>query len=209
MRVRQNGYNAATMSDTVHDELYYLAESQAGYFTAAQALEVGFARSTLQHHAREQGRYVRVRSGLYRLRHFPTSEFEHVVAAWLPLKHAGAVVSHASALELYGLSDIIPAAVHVTVPREKRGQRSRAGVRIHTSQLMPQARVVHGLPVTSPEVSIVDSAATGEQPEQIELAVRQALQRGITTERRLHSAAEEKGGAALELVESLLVPEGR
>jgi hypothetical protein len=74
---------------------------------------------------------------------------------------------------------------------------------------MPQARVIHGLPVTSPEVSIVDSAAAGEQPEQVELAVRQALQRGITTERRLHSTAVEKGGAVLELVEGLLVPEGR
>jgi predicted transcriptional regulator of viral defense system len=209
LHVRQIDYNTVIMSDVVHDQLYYLAESQAGYFTAAQALEAGLARSTLQYHARNQGRFIRVGSGLYRLRHFPASEFEHVVAAWLPLKHVGAVVSHASALELHGLSDIIPSSVHVTVPREKRGQRARDGVRIHTAHALPQARVLHGLPVTNPEVSIVDAAAVGEQPEQIELAVRQALQRGITTEQRLLSAAVEKGGIALELVQDLLLPVSR
>lgn len=45
----------------------------------------------------------------------------HVVAAWLPLKSAGAVVSHESALEMYGLADVIPSAVHVSIPRTKRG----------------------------------------------------------------------------------------
>src|SRR5690606_17701934 len=100
------------MSDVDHDELYRLTEAQAGYFTSAQALAVGMDPSTLSYHARPGGRYVRVRRGLYRLRHFPSSPFEHVVAAWLPLRQADAVVSHASAMELYGLSDVIPEVVH-------------------------------------------------------------------------------------------------
>jgi predicted transcriptional regulator of viral defense system len=54
------------------------------------------------------------------------------VGAWLPLRQADAVVSHASAMELYGLSDVIPEVVHVSVPRAKRGQRPRPEVRIHT-----------------------------------------------------------------------------
>ena len=68
-------------------------------------------RSTLRHHARPGGRYERVRRGLYRLRHFPSSPYEHVMAAWLPLRDAGAVVSHESALELHGLSDVTPNAI--------------------------------------------------------------------------------------------------
>jgi hypothetical protein len=40
------------MSDRIdHDSLYRLAESQAGYFTAEQALQAGMDRSTLLHHA--------------------------------------------------------------------------------------------------------------------------------------------------------------
>src|SRR5688572_15875617 len=130
--VRRSGDSIPPVSDRVdHDGLYLIAESQAGYFTAEQALGVGMDRSTLRHHARPGGRYERFRRGLYRLRHFPSSQHEHVVAAWLVLP-SPAVVSHESALELYELSDVIPNAVHITLPRAKRGQRARPGVRFHT-----------------------------------------------------------------------------
>jgi predicted transcriptional regulator of viral defense system len=180
------------MSDRIdHDGLYRIAESQAGYFTAKQALEAGMDRSTLLHHSRPGGRYERVRRGLYRLRHFPSSPHEHVVAAWLPLPKP-AVVSHESALELYDLSDVIPDAVHITLPRAKRGQRARPGVRFHTLEHAPgrdETREIAGVLVTGPERTIVDSLDAGTQPEQIELAVHQALERGLTTPRRLRAAA--------------------
>ncbi|GAA1190331.1 type IV toxin-antitoxin system AbiEi family antitoxin domain-containing protein [Prauserella alba] len=180
------------MSDVDHDQLYRIAESQAGYFTSSQARDAGMDLSTLSHHARPGGQYERVRRGLYRLRRFPSSPVEHVVAAWLPLRSAEAVVSHASALELYELSDVIPDVVHVSVPRAKRGQRSRAGVRIHTQGeplALRDVRTVAGVAVTSPERAIIDSLHDGEQPEQVELAIRQALARGLTTRRRLHQSA--------------------
>lgn len=192
------------MSDTRADELYHLAESQSGYFTASQAADIGYPQSTLQHHTRDNGRYLRIQTGLYRFRHFPSGEFEHIYVAWLPLMKAGAVVSHASALELHGLSDIIPSSVHVTVPRKNRGQRPRPNATIHTTHYPLEPRFIHGLPVTSPEVSIVDSALAGEQPEQIHMAVQQALERGITTEQRLRQTAELRGSAALASMNSML-----
>src|SRR5688572_10424017 len=80
--VRRLGDNIPLMSDKIdHDGLYRTAESQAGYFTTEQAIDVGMDRSTLRHHARPGGRYERIRRGLYRLRHFPSSPHEHVVAA--------------------------------------------------------------------------------------------------------------------------------
>lgn len=195
------------MSDVDHDRLYQLAEAQAGYFTSAQAVEAGMDPSTLSYHARPDGRYERVRRGLYRLRHFPSSPVEHVVAAWLPLRSAQAVVSHASALELYGLSDAIPDAVHVSVPRAKRGQRPRPGVRIHTlSRLLEprEVRTVAGVAVTSPERSVVDSAEDGEQPEQVEMAIRQTLGRGLTTKRRLREATAGRSSRVRELVDAAM-----
>jgi len=190
-----------------HDGLYRLAESQAGYFTAGQALAAGMDRSTLRHHARPGGRYERVRRGLYRLRHFPTSPHEHVVAAWLPLRDACGVVSHESALELWDLSDVIPGVVHVSLPRAKRGQRPRPGIRLHTLQRPPGAseqRRVHGVPVTTSERSIVDSLEAGAQPEQIEMAIRQALERGLTTRRRLREAAAGRSARVRGFVEAAL-----
>lgn len=192
------------MSDIDHDGLYRQAEAQAGYFTAQQAVAAGMDRSTLRHHARPGGRYERVRRGLFRLRHFPSSPHEHVMAAWLPLRDAGAVVSHESALELQGLSDVIPDAVHLSLPRSERGQRRRAGVRLHTLTRPPtkaEVRTVEGLPVTSPERTIVDSLEAGVQPEQVEMAIGQALERGLTTPRRLAEAASERSARVRRFIE--------
>lgn len=195
------------MSDINHDGLYRQAEAQAGYFTAGQAVDAGMDRSTLHHHARPGGRYERVRRGLYRLRHFPSSPHEHVVAAWLPLRDAGAVISHESALELHGLSDVIPDAVHLSLSRSGRGQRRRPGVRLHTQINPPtetEVRYVAGLPVTSPERAIVDALEAGAQPEQIEMAIHQALERGLTTPRRLRAATSARAGRVRKFIERAL-----
>lgn len=196
------------MPDAVdHDRLYREAESQAGYFTARQAVDAGMDRSTLRHHARPGGRYQRVRRGLYRLRHFPASPYEHVLAAWLPLRDAGGVVSHESALEVHDLSDVMPTAIHISLPRSKRGQRPRAGVRFHTRENAPTTAeivVAHGIPVTTPERTIVDAAQAGTQPEQIEMAARQALDRGLTTPRRLRAAAESSSTRVRRLVDQAI-----
>lgn len=196
------------MSDVGHDGLYRLAESQAGYFTARQAVEAGMDRSTLRHHARDGvGRYQRARRGLYRLRHFPTSSYEHVVAEWLPLRQAGGVVSHESALELHDLSDVMPTAIHISLPRAKRGQRPRPGVRFHTLEHPPgssEVVAVHGVPATTPERTIADTAESGTQPEQVEMAIRQALDRALTTPRRLRAAAQSRSARTRRLIEQTL-----
>jgi predicted transcriptional regulator of viral defense system len=114
------------------------------------------------------------------------------MAAWLPLRDSGAVISHESALELHDLSDVIPDAVHVTVPRSERGLRRRDGIRLHTAHRPPtrkEVQSVAGLPVTDPARSIVDSLESGAQPEQIEMAIHQVLDRGLTTPRRLQAVA--------------------
>ncbi len=145
--------------------------------------------------------------GLYRLRHFPSSPHEHVVAAWLPLRRAGAVVSHASALDLYGIADVIPTDVHVSVSRAKRGVRPRAGIRVHTLErpLNPsEIREVAGVDVTAPERALVDALDDGTQPEQIELGIRQALDRALTTPRRLREVATGRSARVRAAIEGAL-----
>ena len=189
------------------ETIYRLAESQAGYFTASQAIDAGMGRRLLNHHARRDGPYETVRPGLYRLRQFPSSRHEHIVAAWLPLQRVGAVVSHASALDIYGLSDTIPDTIHMSVPREKRGVRPRTGVRIHTLAAPLDGNEIRqeaGVQVTSPERSIVDALEDGAQPEQVEMAVQQALDRGLTTQRRLREAAESRSDRVRTGIESAI-----
>jgi hypothetical protein len=115
------------------------------------------------------------------------------MAAWLAVGKDVAVVSHESALDLHELSDVIPNAVHLTVPRSMRNLPKLPGVKIHTTTRAFEAGDVvrrEGMRVTSIERTIVDSADWGTGPEQIEMAVRQALRRGKgTTPRRLEAAS--------------------
>jgi predicted transcriptional regulator of viral defense system len=187
-----------------HERLYRVAEAQAGFFTTRQAAQAGMARSTLSHHAEPGGRFERVAQGVYRLRQFPSSPHEHVVATWLSLGGADAVVSHASALELHDLSDVIADEVHLTVPRSARWRRRRPGMHLHFASQPVAAREqqrVLGLPVTSVERTIVDYIQDAGQPEQAEMAVYQAISKGLTTASRLRSAAAGRSGRVRDLVE--------
>jgi predicted transcriptional regulator of viral defense system len=195
-----------------HRRLIGVASEQGGYFTAAQAEECGLSRPLLSHHSRAEGRFIRVRRAVYRVRDYPSAPREEVIAAWLAAGRDVAVVSHESALDLLDLSDVVPDAVHLTVPREKRHRRGMPGVRIHTTTrpVRPGEVVVRdGIRVTSAERSIADAARAGTAPDQIVAAVAQAVERGATTARRLLAVARERGGRVERLVRQALRPSGR
>jgi hypothetical protein len=74
------------------------------------------------------------------------------------------------------------------VATSRRGTTIPSGVRPHFSD-RPLAsgdrRRIKGIPVTGVERTIADVVRSGGWTEQIDAAVRQALQRGQTTTRRL------------------------
>ncbi|MGH9228345.1 MAG: type IV toxin-antitoxin system AbiEi family antitoxin domain-containing protein [Acidimicrobiales bacterium] len=182
--------------------LHAVAYGQDGYFTSRQARRFGFGPQLLAHHLRS-GRYERVRRGLYRLRGFPGSSHEEVRALWLAVGAHRAVVSHDSALELQGLSDVLPNTVHLLVDRTDRGLKVPAGVRLHTTtrKLEPGDVVVReGIRVTAPVRSILDAAKAGAAPEQIGMSVRQAIASGLVSRRSLVARAERLGGRVADLV---------
>lgn len=186
--------------------LFYVASGQAGYFTAEQARGCGFSRALLSHHAKS-GRFIHVRHGLYRLREYPSSPREHVLAAWLAVGRDIAAVSHESALDLLDLSDIIPDAVHLSVPRSRRNLPSIPGVKIHTTDrpIGPGERQVRdGIVITSAARSILDAAEKGTDPEQIELAVAQAIERGLATDEELRRAASGRSRRVADLIVAAL-----
>jgi predicted transcriptional regulator of viral defense system len=176
------------MSDTIALQpefacLFAVTTSQQGYFTTAQARACGYRGNLLNYHVRA-GQFQRVYRGVYRLRDYPSSPREEVMATWLAVGKEKAIVSHESALDLLDLSDVIPNEIHLTVPRSLRHPRSLPGVQIHTTTraLRSGDTVVRdGIRLTSPARTIVDAAEAGTAPEQIEMAVRQAIARGLAT----------------------------
>lgn len=186
--------------------LFDVAATQQGYFTAAQALKCGYSPALLSHHARG-GRFLRVRRGLYRIREYPSSPREEVMAAWLAARPERAVVSHESALDLLDLSDVIPNAIHLTVPRERRGLVAPPSVLLHTSGVPPRPDETterEGIRLTGPLRTILDSAEWGTGPEQIALAVGQALARGWLTGDELRREAAARPNRVARLVATVL-----
>jgi predicted transcriptional regulator of viral defense system len=186
---------------SIHSRLYPIVEQQGGYFSATQARRAGLSKALLSYHAR-QGRLLRIRRGIYRLAAFPETPYADLIVAWLAAGER-AVVSHESALLLYGLTDLLPAEIHLTVPRT--ASRRQAGVRLHTARLSEdEVTFRHGLPVTTLPRTLVDLIRSGIDAEWIHQAVRQALERGLVSETTLQEEANRHSGRVAAIIHQAL-----
>jgi len=194
--------------------LFELAATQAGYFTAAQAREIGYDSRTLWHHVKT-GQLERVSRGFYRLAEFPAHSHEDVTAAWVRAGPDRATVSHETALALYDLAPIRQRSIHITVQREHRpykGQARLPGVQVHTiTQPFRPGEVVQrfGVRVTSPARSIADAAEAGTDPSSVQEAIGSALRQGLLTAEELHKAVHERPKRVRDLVERAIKENGK
>jgi predicted transcriptional regulator of viral defense system len=142
-------------------KLYDIAETQLGYFTADQSRRAGIRPIKLVQLARD-GEIERVSRGIYRLNRYPASPLGQYMAAalWPQVRRPGAfaVISHASALTLYEMSDVSPAKVHITLPPSIRIRRAIPGSYVVHQAALPAEDVmtVEGIPVTTPQRTIRD-----------------------------------------------------
>jgi predicted transcriptional regulator of viral defense system len=161
-------------------------------FTASDARALGVTSSALAYHARA-GSIERLGHGVYRMADLPSSQEEPLIAAAAALGN-DAVVSHESALKLYGVSDVAPSRLHLTVPRARRYLAVPAGdVELHTTTRPFQPSDIvqrEGFRATSLARSILDSARTHTASEQIVMAVREGLRRGLLTRPELERTME-------------------
>lgn len=168
------------------DRLFATAAAQAGYFTTGQAADAGYSSQLLLKHI-HAGRILRSRRGIYRLVHFPASDYEELVIGWLWSEQAG-VVSHQTALALHGLSDVLLSHVHLTLPLAWRRRRFRVppGLVLHHADVSPEDRTWFGaVPTTNPRRTLSDCAKAGLSPDLLRQAVEQALRRGLAVRSEL------------------------
>ena len=184
-------------------ELAQLASDRNGVFTAAAARALGLTSSALAYHSRT-GTIERLGHGVYRLADFPSSPREPLIAATAALGK-DSVVSHESALQMYGVSDVAPSRLHITVPRDRRYVTALTdNVKLHTTTrpFAPGDVVQHeGFRATSLARSIVDAARTHTAPEQIVMAVREGLRRGLLAQRQLERAMQNAPKRVRDLIE--------
>ncbi|MGD9573087.1 MAG: type IV toxin-antitoxin system AbiEi family antitoxin domain-containing protein [Thermoleophilia bacterium] len=199
------------------DRLIQISADQGGYLTTAQAARLGVERTVLSDLVRG-GDLRRVRRGVYAMRgtHHP---HEREMAAWLSVErtllpwewHDGdprAIVSHASAASFWDLGTIIPDLPSLTV----RGAVPKSRLEIHTSRFdrddwqWTHPEILLRMPVTTPARTVVDLALAGEEPDHVLRAAREAMSRGLMSDRDLRSAIIRRpraGPRIAHLIESL------
>jgi very-short-patch-repair endonuclease len=136
-----------------------VAAAQHGAITAAQLTAAGLGRWAIERRLAD-GRLTRFYRGVYLVGPVETP----LARASAALLAAGptAVLSHRTAAELWELLPPASGPVHVTVTAA--GPRSRENLIVHTTTTLPQSEVRrrYHLPLTSPERTLIDLAATAD-----------------------------------------------
>jgi predicted transcriptional regulator of viral defense system len=183
--------------------LFRLATEQAGYFSAAQARELGYSYQAQAHHV-EAANWGRVERGVFRLTDWVTGVHDEF-AMWTLWSRGKAVVSHESALAVHGIGEFEAARVHLTVPRNFR--MTDPALALHRHELPEtdtEQRV--GFRITTPQRTIIDVASQSPDEEQLGRAIEEGVNEGLLSVRSLRSRAEVVDvGAALRIERALSI----
>src|ERR1700684_1319839 len=179
--------------------LYEIAETQQGFFTTKQAKAVGFAENTHPYHI-QVGNWIRENRGIYRLSSFPRGDRPDLMlwSLWSRNRREAnqGVYSHQTALSLHDLSDVMPAKLHMTVPRSfRRNSEIPRVLVLHLADLLQgDIGVAHGVRVTKPMRTILDLLEGGEvAPAILRQALREGLRRGLIRRSEIAEARKHLG----------------
>ena len=175
--------------------LFSLARDQNGFFTTKQAETAGFRRQSHYYHV-QTGDWIREHRGIYRLAHFPSAERPDLTRFWLWSRNRQdvpqGVYSHETALSLHELSDVMPAKLHMTVPKTFRrmAPTPRAVVLHHDDVLPADIETLEGVPVTTPLRTILDLLREHRVSQDVLVqALKEALQRGTITQKSIRKTS--------------------
>lgn len=151
-----------------------LAEEQQGSVSHEQLVQLGLTRWAIS---------ARVRAGRLHRRHWGVYSVGHQVLtvkgkrrAALLAHGAGAVLSHATAADLWGLRPTSSPVVDVLVAN-RSGRARQAGIRLHSTLFLPDPeRTTHeGLAVTTWPRTVLDMAAILRDSEDIRVMLDRAV----------------------------------
>lgn len=167
--------------------LFNLAAEQGGYFTAAQAKQLGYSYQAQAHHV-AAGNWLRIDRGLFRLAEWLPNIHDDL-ARWTLWSRSRGVVSHETGLAVHGLGEFEAAKVHLTVP--PRFTMRDDAVILHFAELAAkdvEART--GFRVTTATRTIIDIAGRAPDEDQLARAIEDGERNGLLTHRGLRSRSE-------------------
>lgn len=191
--IRLVGGRRITIAAATPDErLARLADAQRAHGSHTQLLALGFTDGTI---GRRVGKGVlrRRHRGVYAIGHTLPVEGGEETAALLAIGDPAALAVR-SANAWWGWGKPRAGEVELILPGH-RSARRRPGIRVHRSSLLtPRDIVIHrGLPVTSPEWTLRDLAASAEHRE-AEWALNEALESGRVSPTKIRELAARHPG---------------
>ncbi len=167
------------------DDGLWVAATQGGYFTTAQALRTGYGARRIAAGLAD-GTLVRVLGDLLRVVAFPAGPFDEY-ARWCAWFEGRAVVSAHSAADLYGIGSLASRFVHLTVSGRRRPQLPRLAVQ---RGRLPAADLqwLGPVQVTTPLRTVLDLAAAAIRQPDLDEVVGDALTLGRLTLAELRGA---------------------
>ncbi|MFZ4098723.1 MAG: type IV toxin-antitoxin system AbiEi family antitoxin domain-containing protein [Chlamydiia bacterium] len=167
------------------DRLFDIADRQQGYFTREQAIACGYRDPNFAYYV-SSGEWTKEYRGIYRLTRYPMTQSPDLVtwSLWSRGRSESTqgVISHDTALTIYGLSDINPAKIHMTVPTKFRRRSPIPEILVlHRADLSQKDyHEQQGYWMTTPLRTLLDIAAEGRLAEDlITQAVREAISQGM------------------------------
>jgi predicted transcriptional regulator of viral defense system len=169
------------MPGQIYNRIADLAVDNYGYVTTdeAEAAEINPHRLLELAH---RGQIERRGTGLYRVPLIPPTPLDPYREATLWPRGAGAVISHGTALDIYGLGDVNPAKIHITVPRVHRPRRQLpAQYRLHREDLQDdEVTVYEGIPIVTAAKAIRQARRLG--PALLRQAIEDGERRGLVSQ---------------------------
>lgn len=166
---------AVATKPLARDELWDIATAQHGFVTAQQATEAGVGKQALQMLV-HRGTLDRAAHGVYRFPNYPVGEHDQLALAVLWTRVSEAALSHETALDCYGISDVNPNRIHLTVAKHRRFRRAGGDdYVVHYEDLAPkQIGWWQEIPTVTPATAIAQCLVYGTPT----YLLRQAIARG-------------------------------
>jgi hypothetical protein len=179
-----------------------LIQSQFGVISWGQLLGLSFSEREIRT-LLDSGQIRRVHRGGYAIGALELTQAGRFLAAVLAIGEV-AVLSHRSAAAYWGFLPISRAHVHVSTTR---AVRSRNGIRVHQVRGSLDGIRRRGMPITSPDRTLVDLAGSNLPDESLERAVHEAeVQRRVSVPSLLSHLAEAPPRPGVRRLRRLITP---
>ncbi len=168
-------------------ELIELAISQGGYFTAKQALKFGYSYRAQNYYV-ETKQWLKEDRALYRFSFLPILKEDELIKAYFWSRDKRdipqAVISHESALSVYGIGEVISDKINLTIPKSFRKKAPKKYLIYKADLINKEIEKRDSFKVTNVVKTIIDLVEKLDT-EQLKKIVEDVYKKGLLSQHEI------------------------